>query len=263
MISILYCASGCETVIDSEIDDHKVNLLVVDGLFTNERTKHTIRLSKSFPVNFDGQPDPALGALLSLSDGAKDYYFSEIPQTGIYQTIDSLQGEPGKPYTLSIQWEGHHYVATDTMPLIPVVNPLSFNPPDQEGFYTWSVPNDHSVKPGNTFETSIEFIHAENNGKKDTTTVTYYNFTGLDASALFYLNQMSQTIKFKKGATIVQKKFSLSAHYYSFLKAIYIETDWRGGLYDLTPANVPTNLSGGAQGFFRTSAVNKLAQIAE
>jgi hypothetical protein len=41
----------------------------------------------------------------------------------------------------------------------------------------------------------------------------------------------------------------------AFIRTLLSETEWRGGLFDVQPGNVQTNLSEGAVGYFAVSTV--------
>ncbi|MEM9340065.1 MAG: hypothetical protein AAGA66_15115 [Bacteroidota bacterium] len=59
----------------------------------------------------------------------------------------------------------------------------------------------------------------------------------------------------KAGVSIRQFKASLSDQHYSFMRAVFAETQFRGGLFYVIPGNVPTNVDNGGLGFFGASAV--------
>jgi len=45
--------------------------------------------------------------------------------------------------------------------------------------------------------------------------------------------------------------------------AVFNETEFNGGLFDAPPANVPTNVSNGAIGYFGAAAVTEIEAIVE
>lgn len=256
-ISVITLFVSCEEVINTPGSEDFTPIIIVESLFTDEEKVQFVKLSQSVPVNYNGEVKPVSNATVFISDGSKIFTMLEKSVgSGIYETLGYVKGEVGKTYQLNIISDGKVYSATDKMePVTPIV-PIEYGSKNAGGFYEWSVPNNHSLSPGVTYQWNVEFLHLT--GEK--TSVTYYNFTGLETTSLFALNQMSQSVRFKTGTVITQKKYSLSADYYKFLKAIYTETDWRGGLYDVNPANAPTNLTNGAGGYFRASSVTTLIQ---
>jgi len=62
----------------------------------------------------------------------------------------------------------------------------------------------------------------------------------------------------ENAANVTLEMCSISKEYYDFLSAMKIETVWRGSPWDGPPANIPGNVSNGASGFFRASAVARI-----
>ena len=72
----------------------------------------------------------------------------------------------------------------------------------------------------------------------------------------------NEKIYFPKGSIIWIRKYALSNEYAEYLRAVLLETKWRGGFLDSQPANVPSNFSNGALGFFSVCAVTNSLQYA-
>lgn len=256
---VLFLAAGCEEEIDTPGSDAFQPVIVVEGVFTDEHNVQSIKLSSSSRVNNDELPVPVSNASVSITDGRTVFPLVErAPGSGVYETTTAVAGEIGKQYTLNIQHDGKVHEATDRMePAGDLERMVYTNAGD--GYYNWEVPKNYSIEPGITYEWVASFHHPTG----QVTTIVYYNFTGLETSALFSMNQTSRLVRFEPGTKIVQRKFSLTREFYAYLKAVYAETVWKGDLYDVTPANPPTNLSNGAQGYFRVSAVATLEHIAD
>ena len=47
----------------------------------------------------------------------------------------------------------------------------------------------------------------------------------------------------------------MSSRYQEYLRSLLSETEWRGGVFDVEKANVKTNMSEGAIGFFAVTTV--------
>jgi hypothetical protein len=59
-----------------------------------------------------------------------------------------------------------------------------------------------------------------------------------------------QEIWFPKGTILTRKKYSLSNEHQDFIRSLVIETQWRGGLFDIEQGNVPSNFKNGVRGWF-------------
>lgn len=251
--------AACEEEIETPGSEDFQPAIVVEGVFTNEIKIQTLKLTTSTKVNYEGDPAPVSNAVVNITDGSVVISMIEkVSGSGVYESAFPVGGTIGKTYTLTLTHGGRTYTASDRMMPSGSAEAVPYTKVDNE-FYEWSVPNNHTLQPGTTFEWQVEVTHP----KGPTNVVTYYNFTGLETSALFALNQMSMSLRFRAGTKIVQRKMSLSPEFYEYLKAVYSETVWKGDLYDVSPANVPTNLSNGAHGFFRVSAVTQTEQIVE
>ena len=63
------------------------------------------------------------------------------------------------------------------------------------------------------------------------------------------------------GDTITVEQHCLTPEAYDYFKAIMDITEWRSGVFDPPPANVPTNMSNGALGFFVGSSVSSYSVV--
>jgi len=110
---VIFSAFSCQEEIDLNLKDEKFSRLVVDGSFTNEFQRQTVYLSKT--ANYSAnEPSPKVsGAIVSISDGIKIFNLSETAP-GVYQT-DSMTGEVGKTYNLTIDYNGKTYNAESKM----------------------------------------------------------------------------------------------------------------------------------------------------
>ena len=163
------------------------------------------------------------------------------------------------------------YRASDEMPTARSFTPIEYFPMEPgplignvtEGFYGIELPgNFGSGVPyfytlvyqtpldwRDSFPYPIPSIidNRENWGPKDT---TYLTHPGLEISALFEYGK-TEILGFPLGTQFTEYRYYVSDGYYEFLRSVLLETDWRGvNLLQAVPANVPTNLSNGARGYF-------------
>jgi len=85
----------------------------------------------------------------------------------------------------------------------------------------------------------------------------FYTLPTLDVSEIFAPEV--EKISFPLGTRITQKRYALSPNHAEFIRTLLSETNWQGGLFCSTPANVLTNLSNGAIGYFGVCAVTELS----
>ena len=183
---------------------------------------------------------------------------------------DSIKGIPGNYYTLSIKWEGKGYVATDYMKAIP----LDFEPQaflwdrdhfefefrrHQFGFVEanlWQLvisPTDTSLIPPVDLSILGQQVGIEVSPPA-TYHFTYFSHPHIEVSGLMNFEE-GHFYGFLPGHKVIQKRYSLSDSCYQFLRAVFMETEWRETIFNSTPANVKGNVSGGALGYFSAHAV--------
>jgi hypothetical protein len=84
----------------------------------------------------------------------------------------------------------------------------------------------------------------------------FFTLTSIDVCELNHPEY--ERIFFPEGALITERRYSVSPAHEEYIRSLLIETNWNGGLFNATTANLPTNLSNGAVGFFYAGAVNQI-----
>ena len=259
LCAVLLGLSSCTEKIDLELDEQKFQRLVVDGWVTNEAQKHRVKLSLTTSF-FDKESVPvATGATVTISDGSTTWpLVEETP--GNYYTAATAQGEVGKTYTLNVDYEGELYTASSYLRPVPQIDSVSYflnteepddpfyelylytEEPDGIGdYYMWRVSNN-----GEALRDSLREIVYVEDTFVDGNYITAWNFDNIDAVI---------------GDSIKVDQMSITKDAYETFNAILLETEFRGGLFDSPPANVQTNVSNGALGFFGTSAVSSYSFV--
>jgi hypothetical protein len=242
--------TGCEEMIERPISPAEMNLVVVEGVITNERMRHLVKLTR--PYDSQNQtPLPASGATITIEAGNQSVTLEEFPSgSGLYYTPE-LRAATGVTHRLSIFYQGHVFVAEDHSVPVEPLQPLEYRKADGGyrliGETSGQDPNyvDHRLvwtqTPQCTSAGACE-------GK-----VVFYDLKTIGVNEIFKPDK--QEFTFPGNTIVVRKKFSVSPAYRNFLREMLSETEWRGGLFDVQRANVPTNLSQGAVGFFAVSTV--------
>ncbi|MBI4646784.1 MAG: DUF4249 domain-containing protein [Bacteroidia bacterium] len=261
LLVILFLCFSCEEETEWPLDNTYTDLIVVDGMLTNEIKEHEIKLTRPVTV-LNGTPIPVSGADVTISENDTIYVLKEKPLgSGIYKT-DSLMAVVGKTYRLKIIFEGMIYVASAYM--IPV-NPFSLLQYDTVsgttnqykityvcGIYD---PTDPAM-----YEVIIDWSNLPEYDSIDDkfcrTRLWYYSLSTIDVSQIFPPEK--ETITFPVGATITEMKYSITPEHEEYIRSLLLETQWHGGYFDAVPANIKTNLSEGAIGFFAVCTVTSL-----
>lgn len=252
MIPLVFLA--CEEKTQWELDAGDNGQLVVEATLTDEFKIQEIRLSRSYD-ELNGAIPPVTDAEVSvLANGVSIAFLPDNGAPGLYTSEQAFAIIDDLEYTLVINWNGETFSASselsDVVPLPTItfrnygkVDSLTFGDfaqiynPDQQAMYRMQV--DWSHLSGNTADRALLY---------------YYTFNSIDVGSL--VRPTRDTVFFPRGSTVIARKFGLSDAYADYLRALVIETDWRGGAFYSAAASLPTNLSNGALGFFSTCAVD-------
>jgi hypothetical protein len=241
--------SSCEEVVDFPVDSVNTDLLVVEGMVTNERTSHLVRLTHPY-LQQNGEPVPATGATMIISDDAGAVLLHEFPLgSGLYYT-PVVRAVSGTTYTLHIYYNGKEYQASDSAspvePLdalqyekVPGGYSLKFQQGGQDSYYI-----DHYVSWKNT-------TACDNSGCEGR--LVFYDIKSVDVNEIF--KPKKEAFVMPENSIVIRKKYSVSPAYKAFLRSMLSETEWRGGVFDVQRDNVHSNLSEGAIGFFAVSTI--------
>lgn len=243
---------SCQEKIDWPLSPQEQDVLVVEGLFTNEKRNHLVRLSHPYP-NINGDPQPASGAVMAIYNEDSLHYLIEFPVgSGFYYT-DSIQAAINRPYALFINYEGEEYTGVDIqVPVEPLQGPAFVQA--QEGLYALNLSSQGSNP--NYVKNLVSWAQTpqcESANDVCVAKVINYDIKTIDINNLFKPDKIN--ITFPSGTLIVRQKFSVSGGYQAFLRAMLSETEWRGGWFDVERANTLSNMSNGAVGYFALSTV--------
>ncbi len=243
---------SCEAERDWDLQSGSLPVIVVDGILTNEKKAHEIRLTRPV-MEMNQTPEPVSGAVVAVFDGSKVYLLNEDPiKPGFYKTIPEFRALYGKQYRLYIFFQDQEYRANASMRPVTPLNPMiirtegelfkiefqgSDEPSMVEVWLDWSHLSGYKDKPVD--ETQAKLV--------------FYSLNSIDVNEMF--KPEKETVLFPGGTKILRKKYSLSDDHQKFLRTMLSETEWKGGVFDVLPGNVFTNLSEGAVGFFAVSTV--------
>ena len=239
-------------------------MLVVDGIITNEVKKHQIFLS--LPMDLLNQtPPPFTGASVLISNEDSTWQLSENPaQPGCYQTPGWFSAKPQKNYTLLIARNDTVYTAKTTMMAEKIFQELRYLKNNDNGLYyvDW-VANAFSIGDAAMWELLIDWSmvpgYEQGDSLKTHARLLFYTLPTLDVSEVFAPKM--QTTFFPAGAIITERRYSLTPWHAGFIREMLLETNWTGGLFTVAPANVSTNVSNGAIGFFGACGVYELSVV--
>jgi hypothetical protein len=251
---------SCQKQIDFELNNQENARLVVEGTVTDSAKVHVVELTRTTSY-YENQAAPReTGATVTINDGVTIQTLTET-KPGVYETPASYAGVIGRTYTLSITTDdGENYMATSELEPVAAIDTVLMDvgkdfedndvlilqhygqePAGLGNNYMWLVDIngiDYTEDVADIMFVTDEFV--------DGNYIAGFEFQEIPLEDLPVADTMRLTVEMH----------SISKSYYDFLLAMVLETEYNGGLFSGPPANIPSNISNGALGFFRASAVS-------
>lgn len=252
-------ATACTESLDIDLNEGENNRLVVAGEITNEPGPYSVRLTRSTSY-FYNQPAPAeLGATVTISDGEQTFVLLDEDNDGTYWTDSAARGIPGRTYTLNIKLaNGEEYEAVDHMPIPNRFDTIYYEYTNEE--YGLTLPQYHYFFYASFTEQEgvddcyMFYVYFNDSCYNSKFEDIKWAFAGsrYDGCGLFENVQIcdanEDSIPKKPEARF--DLFSVSTEYHQFIKDISDETFGNATILQGPPANIFTNVSNGALGFF-------------
>ena len=261
-ILLLLSLYSCVKKTNWPITGNVPKLIVVDGILTDEPQRQVIRIT--YPTaGLNEIPVPVSGANVVINNEDSTYELLEIPAgSGLYQTHSNFSAVLGKNYSLLIFSGEKVYSAKASMMPGLVFNPLHYVKNDGDNlFHINYVASAFNTELPAMWEVQLDWSKVAGYEQTDSSLcqkrMLFYTLPTLDVSEIFAPGM--EKISFPAGTHIIEKRYSLSSGHAGFIRTLLSETNWQGGLFCSAPANVLTNLSSGAIGYFGVCAVTELS----
>ncbi len=269
ILIILITIGSCITQFIPETDEDQ-NLLVVEGLITNQYEGNTIKLSLSMPLGKKAIVKPLRGCFVTVTDDLGGImYFPESSTPGTY--VSASVGVIGRKYTLHVETNSsitnnHSYESsTLEMKQVPSIDSIYYEKvkiaemvpwkPAQEGcqiylntydptgnckYFRW----DYSE----TWEFRLPFSVPVNNTcwvSNNAGVINIKNTSVMTESRVsrYPLNFISnETDRLKVKYSILVNQYSLNEDEFDYWEKLLNVTQEVGSLYDIIPSSVPGNI---------------------
>lgn len=259
--------TSCEEQTDWDLHTTNNDFIVVDGIITNELKVQTITLTK--PVtDINKKPQPVSGATVLVSSDLLTYTFIEdSSRPGVYYSEKPFIGVRNKTYSLLITSENKAYTSkAELAPPVDLFKIPEYQKNETDNKYSFtSVPVPYFPVLPAMFEIQLDWSSAP--GYETTSPdlckakLYYYTLPTIDVSEVFAPG--IEKISFPSGTIITERRYSLTDEHAAFLRALLLETTWQGGYFNTATANIPTNISAGAMGFFGACGVAEQSETAK
>jgi hypothetical protein len=287
-IFIIIGFNQCREPFSPDISKYE-NLLVVDGLITDQAGPHTVRLARSFSFD-ESFPEPEEGAVIFVMDEEERVHPFLEDRPGTYLSEADFRGSAGKKYRLIIQTLGGESYESEWVELksVPEIDSVT---------YAWE------ERPTADMDQNQYGMHIRVNTHDETGATRYYRWEWIETwefitpmKSSFYLNEErcwkttrssqisigtteqlredivtdqslyfvsteSNKLRIKYSALV--RQFSLSQEAYSYWKNLEDINQNTGSLFDPTPSAVTGNMYNPGQpdvpvlGIFQASSVRE------
>jgi hypothetical protein len=267
LVILLYTGllTGCQKSVILELADQEDSFLIIEANILDDGLRQHIRISRSTSYYEESEGKGIADARVWLESDEKKYIFNAIrseKRLGFYYN-DSVSSElKGKELSLFVEYQGTIYTAISRWKPVPEIDSVSLTLnslsilgltsdtlyevwvhfrelPSDDDHYLFNLYVNGNIK---TWRPSLKVVTSNKN---------------MDEYVTYSIRNLSQD-EIKEGDVIQVEMRSISKENYEFYNAFLLQTDLSGNPFaGSPPANIPTNISNGAHGFFQVSSVSR------
>ncbi len=259
---------SCEKEVILDLSDREGLYLIVEANIDDTSPGQWIRLSYSSSYYDVSEGRPVRNAIVKVNDGETDFIFTEsdIDSLKGYYINENIGGElTDVSYKLTIEHDDKIFVSRSEYRPVPEIDSITL----RLSFFS---------QIGLIDEKRYDiFIHfSELHGKGDhylvdldiagtlVTASPAQKTVISDENLGKYVSRSVATIsedEIMEGDILTLKMRSISREKYEFYQIFFFQTDLSGNPFaGAPPANIPTNMSEGARGFFQVSSVSSASK---
>ena len=269
LFSFLLLISSCITQFIPQVTEDK-EILVVEGLVTDQPEEYVIKLSMSLPLGSKSTARPLKGSIVSILDDMGTSFPLKETISGTYKTDPTkFQGAIGRSYTLHIKTTASagnlNYVSSAMeMKPVPQIDSVYYEKktirekdmfnPIMEGcqiylnthdatnnckFYRWEFAETWEFHLPYTVPNNICWISANS----DMINIKNTSVLGEDRILRYPVNFISnETDRLRERYSILVNQYSLNEEEYLYWEKLQTMSEQVGGLYDIIPSAIQSNV---------------------
>jgi hypothetical protein len=269
--------------------ENKKELLVVEGLITDQFRTNTIKLSKSLPFGLKSQATPLSGCYITISDDLGNVYSLKEGRAGTYLTDSTVfQGVVGRFYTLHIRtnandnFREYESFAVEMRPVPPIdsiyykktviekayenfkgidgcqIYLNTHDPQNNCKYYRWDFTETWVLRLLFPVKNMTCWI-SENSSTINIKSTAAFDESRVTGYPINYITNVTDRLKTRY--SILVNQYSLNEDEYIYWEKLQKMIEQAGGLYDIIPSSVEGNLWSKRSidkvlGYFSVSAVS-------
>ncbi len=261
--------TGCITQFYPETNESS-DLVVVEGLITDKNEPYTIKLSNAMPLGNSQKIIPLTGCSVSVSDDLGNRYNFSETSDGVYVSDSSMfKGEIGRSYVLHITRNAlGGYYAYESSPVemkpVPPIDSLYYekvvihqadpwsglqegcqvyldtqDPQNNCKYYRWEFTETWEFHLPYTVTNNICWI-SDNSDMINIKSTSAYSEDKITSFPIDFISNASDRLGVKY--SILVNQYSLNEDEYLYWEKLENITENVGGLYDIIPASIPSNV---------------------
>ncbi len=268
---LLLILSGCVTKFMPEIDESR-ELLVVEGIITDQNETNSIRLTKSSPLDRKNTIKPVLKCIVNLSDDLGNTWLLKEKGNGYYITDSTVfRGVLGRSYTLRVDTRnslpnGYNYESDPVeMKPVPEIDRLYYekvliaaetdDAPAKEGcdilldtrdsgedcsYFRWDYTETWEIRL--PYDVPNKICWVTNNSSqillKNTSHLSQNNISAYPVTFI-----SNETDRLDNRYSILVRQYSISEQEYNYWNRMQTMSEQTGTLYDVMPSSVQGNMN--------------------
>jgi hypothetical protein len=269
LVTILLLLSACISQYLPEVNETQ-ELLVVEGLITDQPVPNSIKLSKSLPLRSKVNAKPMTGFDVTITDDLGKLYNLKETNAGTYITDPTVfKGKIGRFYTLHISKTSvdrrieYESTPMEMMP-VPQIDSIYYekevlkegyegwfgidackifldtrDPQNTCRFFRWSYSETWILRLLFPVQNNKCWI-TENSDFVDIKKTTEIKEGLILRHPVKYISNLTDRLKIRY--SILVNQYSLSEDEYTYWEKVQKFTDQVGGLYDIIPSSIPSNI---------------------
>ena len=270
LITFIVLLPGCVTEFIPETDEEQ-QLVVVEGLISDQPEPYTIRLSKSLPLGERGSEIPLSNCNVTISDDRGNVFNTWETVAGNYVTNPSLfRGVVGRKYSLHISMNGQdgRRLNYESFPVemkpVPPIDSLYYEKelikdngnyqPDEGArvyldthspnnscrFFRWEFDETWEIMVPFTVPNNVCWI-TQNSSIINVKSTSAIAESRVNRFPLSFISNETDRLKYKYSMNV--KQYSLTEDEFIYWDKLRNISEQVGGLYDITPSSIPSNIT--------------------
>jgi hypothetical protein len=263
--SLLFLVSACISTFVPETGEDN-DILVVEGLITDQSRTTVIKISKSYPLGKPMIPRPLRGCHVTITDKNHISYALKETSVGTY-IIDSteFQGHIGGIYTLRIYSGSLQYVSSPVEMLpTPPIDSLFYEKETIIESNEWGIPEEGCRIYLCTYDRLNKCLYfrwdftetwefrlpypvpnnrcwiTKQSDKIYIKNTSAYNQAKVTDFPLYFISNTTDRLNIKY--SILVSQYSIDENEYNYWEKLQNVSEEVGGLYDVTPMTISSNI---------------------